>query len=132
MTSQTRGALRSARTAPDVLDNGRQSSRLRAGGKPGVSTTVGCEGLRVASGENILVADDPETLSDFVLQSFANEEQCLRLGENARELVERVYDWGVIGGQLIDAYMCALGTRSCTGEAAVQPLAGDASRAGVK
>lgn len=84
-------------------------------GKPVVSTTVGCEGLRITSGENILVADTPEEFSDLVLQLFANESRCRRLGENARDLVESIYSWRKIGSQLVETYCCAMGTKGCAG-----------------
>jgi len=77
-------------------------------GKPMVSTTIGCEGLRVTHGENILVADTPREFADRLVQLFENEELRRRIGTAGRALVEREYCWERIGQQLEEAYRGAL------------------------
>jgi glycosyltransferase involved in cell wall biosynthesis len=73
-------------------------------GKPMVTTTIGCEGLRVTHGENILVADAPRDFADSVVHLFENEELRQRMGAAGRALVEREYSWDKIGEQLQQAY----------------------------
>lgn len=99
-----------------LLDGG--GTRLKildalAMGKAVVSTTLGCEGLQVTSGENILVADDPRDLAGEVLRVLDSPELRVRLGQAGRALVERQYNWSVLGAQLRQAYECALQPASC-------------------
>lgn len=82
-------------------------------GKPVVSTTIGCEGLRVTPGENILVADTPRDFAAGLVQLFEKEELRRRMGAAGRALVEREYCWERIGQQLEEAYRCALEPASC-------------------
>jgi glycosyltransferase involved in cell wall biosynthesis len=82
-------------------------------GKPVVSTTIGCEGLRVTNGENILVADTPEEFADKVKLLLETEELQRKLGRAARALVEGEYSWERIGRQLQQAYRCALQHEMC-------------------
>jgi len=76
-------------------------------GKPVVSTIIGCEGLRVTHGKDILVADTPEDFAAQIAQLFENAELRRRIGVAGRQLVEEEYSWEVIGRQLEDAYRCA-------------------------
>ncbi len=99
-----------------LLDGG--GTRLKildalAMGKAVVSTTLGCEGLQVTSGENILVADSPQHFSSEVLRLLDNPKLRSRLGHAGRGLVERQYNWSVLGAQLRQAYECALQPASC-------------------
>jgi polysaccharide biosynthesis protein PslH len=94
-----------------ILDGG--GTRLKvldamAMAKAVVSTTIGCEGLRVANGENILIADAPQEFADKLRLLLSDEELRNRLGRAARTLVESEYSWERIGRQLEQAYRCAL------------------------
>ena len=62
-------------------------------GKAIVSTTIGAEGLPIESGENAILADDPEEFADSVVSLLEDEELRARLAKTARELVERNYSW---------------------------------------
>lgn len=95
-----------------VIDGG--GTRLKildamAMGKPVVSTGIGCEGLQVKHGENILVADSPEDFASAVLHLLENEALRSSLGAKGRALVEKLYNWDVISGHLVEAYTCAAG-----------------------
>lgn len=81
-------------------------------GKAVVSTTIGCEGLRVTHGENILVADTPRDFAARLIGLFENEELRRQMGAAGRALVEREYCWERIGQQLEEAYRSALRVRS--------------------
>ncbi|MET0396653.1 MAG: glycosyltransferase [Longimicrobiaceae bacterium] len=77
-------------------------------GKAMVSTSIGCEGLEARDGENILVRDTPEDFAAAVESVLADAELRRRLEEGARETAERVYDWDVIGEQMVPQYMSLL------------------------
>jgi polysaccharide biosynthesis protein PslH len=77
-------------------------------GKPVVSTSIGCEGLRVTKGEHILVADTPEEFAAGIVQLFDNQKLRRRIGAAGRSLVEREYSWERIGAQLERAYRSAV------------------------
>jgi glycosyltransferase involved in cell wall biosynthesis len=62
-------------------------------GLPVVSTHLGCEGLSVTDGVNILIRDDPNLFADAVLQICHNTSLWQRLRLNGRQLVEQKYDW---------------------------------------
>lgn len=86
-------------------------------GIPVVSTRLGCEGLRVTPGENILVADSPQEFADSVLRLMNDQPLRKLLSANGRALVERLYSWKVIAGHLEDAYKCAAGPAEGRGRA---------------
>ena len=65
-------------------------------GKAIVSTSPGCEGIRVTAGENLLIADDPSTFAQAVLRVLHDPSLRERLGQNGRELVQREYSWSAI------------------------------------
>ncbi len=68
-------------------------------GTPVVATTKGAEGLKVKTGEHLLLADTPQAFAHAVLTLLENAELHRRLAENARCLVEATYDWPAIGQQ---------------------------------
>jgi glycosyltransferase involved in cell wall biosynthesis len=69
-------------------------------GTPVVSTTKGAEGLEVADGENILLADGPPAFADRVVELIRSPELRERIAAGGRRLVERAYDWHVVGRRL--------------------------------
>ncbi len=73
-------------------------------GKAVVSTSLGCEGLEVRHGENVLIADTPEDFAARTLEALQDQALCDRLGAQARSLVERKYNWSVVGAHLEEAY----------------------------
>jgi len=72
--------------------------------KPVVATTTAAEGIDVTPDENILIADDPEEFAKKILYLFRNEEMRRRIGEKARELMERKYSWDVISEDIHKTY----------------------------
>jgi glycosyltransferase involved in cell wall biosynthesis len=64
-------------------------------GKAIVSTSVGCEGLNVTHGKNILIADDPEDFADRTIGLLKNPDMRMNLERNARKLA-KTYDWDLI------------------------------------
>jgi len=70
-------------------------------GTPVVSTTKGAEGLAVADGEHLLLADDPEAFAMRTVELLQSPGLRERLAANARRLVEERYDWGQIGERFV-------------------------------
>jgi glycosyltransferase involved in cell wall biosynthesis len=62
-------------------------------GIPIVSTTIGCEGIAVRDGENILIADEPHTFADAVTRIIQNPTFGRQLADNGRRWVEERYHW---------------------------------------
>jgi glycosyltransferase involved in cell wall biosynthesis len=73
-------------------------------GLPVVSTTIGCEGLDVVNGTNILIADEPEDIARCIRNVLFDKAQRLKLSKNGRSLVEESYDWQNILPQLESLY----------------------------
>lgn len=68
-------------------------------GKAVVSTTLGAEGLPVAHGQNILIADHPRDFADNVVRVLHDRELAANLGRAARRLVEEHFSWKVAARQ---------------------------------
>lgn len=64
-----------------------------ARGLPIVTTSLGCEGIRVTPDENLVVADTPETFAASVLGLIHNPGRALKLGQKGREWVQEHFDW---------------------------------------
>jgi sugar transferase (PEP-CTERM/EpsH1 system associated) len=72
--------------------------------KPAVSTTIGAEGIAVAHGRNILLADSAADFAKCVIDLLGNRELRVRLGANGRQLVEENYSWEAATDLLEAAY----------------------------
>jgi glycosyltransferase involved in cell wall biosynthesis len=72
-----------------------------AAGKAVVSTTIGAEGLDVADGTNILLADDPDAFASSVVRLLQNPAERRALEDGALDLAAR-YDWSAIAVQFED------------------------------
>ena len=60
-------------------------------GRPVVSTSIGCEGLEVTDGENILIADKPKDFAHSVIKLLDDKSLWNKLAQNGRKLVEEKY-----------------------------------------
>lgn len=69
-------------------------------GLPVVSTTLGCEGLEVSDGSDILIRDTPEHFAEAILTLMRDRQLAVQLGTAGRKLVEKRYDWKLIFEQL--------------------------------
>ena len=78
-------------------------------GKAVVSTSIGCEGLEVTDGEDILIHDAPDAIADAVLQVLHDGGLRSRLERNGRRLAVERYSWDLIGRRLRAAYDDLLG-----------------------
>lgn len=61
-------------------------------GIPVISTSVGCEGLALQSGEHLLVADTPETLALACAMVLRDKKLALYLARNAHQLMLEHYN----------------------------------------
>lgn len=62
-------------------------------GIPMVSTTVGCEGINVHSGEDILIADDPQAFADASVRLLTDASLNDCITRNGRRTAEQQYDY---------------------------------------
>jgi len=97
------------RPAPD-----RSGTRIKildafAHGTPVVSTTLGAEGLDVAHGRELLLADEPEAFAAACVRVAGDRDLQESLAGRGLELVRRRYQWLDIERQV---QALALGTRA--------------------
>ena len=64
-----------------------------AAGIPVVSTTIGAEGLEVAPGEHLLIADDAAGFAEACLLLLENEQERARIVERAGSEVREKHSW---------------------------------------
>lgn len=69
-----------------------------------VATSIGAEGIDLADGRDVLLADDPQAFADQIVRLLKDPQLTTRLGQSARELAERKYAWEPIVGRLEDFY----------------------------
>jgi sugar transferase (PEP-CTERM/EpsH1 system associated) len=65
-------------------------------GKAVVSTTIGAEGLPVRSGQDILIADDPEDFAKTTVKLLRDPIRRAEIGRAARGLVEQSFSWDAV------------------------------------
>jgi len=71
-------------------------------GRPVVSTSVGCEGIDVTDGVNILIADYPDDFAEKTVKLLRDENLQRVIAQNARKLVESQYDWDSIARKMMN------------------------------
>jgi sugar transferase (PEP-CTERM/EpsH1 system associated) len=71
-----------------------------AAGRAVVSTSLGWEGLDVAPGRHLEVADEPSAFCAALVNLLRDPTRRAWLTSNARELVEKMYRWDAIGDGL--------------------------------
>lgn len=73
-------------------------------GRPVVSTSIGYEGIAAQDGENILVADDPETFARQSIRLLQDEQIRQKIVTKARDFVVANYDWDAITALLLKEF----------------------------
>ena len=58
-----------------------------------VSTGLGCEGIAVTHGQDIMIADSPRDFAEAVLQVLDDPKFAVQLGHNGRRLAEQRYNY---------------------------------------
>ncbi|MFZ5979901.1 MAG: glycosyltransferase family 4 protein [Candidatus Zixiibacteriota bacterium] len=76
-----------------------------------VSTSIGCEGIEVTDGEDILVADDPYTFAQKIIGLFRQPEKREAMSLKARQTALEKYSWKIIAPKLENVYRTAAGRR---------------------
>lgn len=71
-------------------------------GRAVVSTSVGCEGLEVKDGAELLVADGDAAFAAATLRLLEDTSLRARLAGAGRALAEHSYDWRVLGDRLAE------------------------------
>lgn len=61
--------------------------------KPVVSTSMGVQGITLASNEHVIVANNPDEFAKQVVKLLCNKQLRQNMGLNARRLVEFNYSW---------------------------------------
>lgn len=91
--------------APILVGSGTRLKILEAMamGTAVVSTSVGCEGLELTPGSDLVVADNPAEFADEVVRLLHNEKARAQIGARGRETVVRQYSWEHVGDLLVDA-----------------------------
>ena len=64
-----------------------------AQGLPIISTSLGCEGIGVTHGRDVMIGDNPQDFAEAVLQAIDKPALAEQLGRNGRHLAERDYDF---------------------------------------
>jgi len=72
--------------------------------KPVVSTSIGCEGISVTDGNDILIANDPEEFAERVLTLLRNEDKRRKIARASLDLVEENYRWETVTEELASQY----------------------------
>lgn len=75
-----------------------------AAAKPIISTSLGAEGIRYINGENILIANAPCEFFDMLSLCLHDATRSQIIGQNARKLVETVYNRKLIIDRLVGFY----------------------------
>ena len=73
-------------------------------GTPVVTTSRGATGLLAENGRDILVADEPQAFCDAVIRVLDEPDLRASLSQRGRRMIERQYDWSVIGA-IFNAYV---------------------------
>jgi len=78
-------------------------------GKPMVSTSLGCEGVNVTHGEELLVADPASAFADSIVRLFEDPSAAAALGAAGRARMEREYSWDLAAARLDELYERVVG-----------------------
>lgn len=69
-----------------------------------VSTSIGCAGIQVEDGNDVLIADKPIDFAEKTIELIRNESLRRRLGENGRRKAVSLYDWDIVADKLEGIY----------------------------
>ncbi len=97
--------------APLLIGGGTRVKILEAQAmlKPVVATSLGAEGLNLRDGESVLLADDPATFANYVIELIRNPEMAESIAANGRQHVVEYFDWNTLGEHLSDVLRRRLG-----------------------
>ena len=84
-------------------------------GKPIVTTSIGCESIRLSHEESALFADTADDFAGAVLRLFGDQNLSHRLAQHAHETVIQYYDWTVQGKALERVFETCLAAKADPG-----------------
>jgi len=99
-------------------------------GLPVVSTTIGCEGMFLQDGVDVLVADDADAFADAVCRSYEDEQLWEQLSRAGRENVEQHFSFEVAAATVRQIVERADGCAAARGETPRPIVPGEAERSG--
>lgn len=73
-----------------------------ASGRAVVSTSLGCEGLEISAGKQLIVADGPDNFASAVAGLLRDKAGRAALAAAGRKLVEERYSWEAVSLKLLD------------------------------
>ena len=73
-------------------------------GKMVITTSIGAQGLEVADGEHLLIADDADAFLQRIRDIHEQPELCERISRQARKQVQQHYDQSVMSHRLSNFY----------------------------
>ncbi len=73
-------------------------------GKAVITTKIGAEGINYTNGTDILIAETADEMATSLRGLIANPDEIIRLGKNARQLIEKEYNNVKITDTLIQFY----------------------------
>ncbi len=75
-----------------------------ASGLPVVTTSIGIGGIDAKDGEEVLVRDKPEEISEAAIELLNNPKLAKKIADNAKKLVKEKFDWDPIARNLSRIY----------------------------
>lgn len=81
-------------------------------GVPLVSTSIGAEGLPVRDGEQLLIADTPDSQSEAIVSLLLDRGRADRLAENALRFVHEHCSWDSVAAQFLSQCLSVRETRA--------------------
>jgi glycosyltransferase involved in cell wall biosynthesis len=73
-------------------------------GIPAVSTSLGAEGIEFTPGQDLLLADDPASMAERIVELLQNPSRCEAIGKRAMALARSRYDWKAVTEDLRESY----------------------------
>ena len=74
-----------------------------------VSTSIGAEGLPVTNGEEIVLADEPESFADAVVRLLRNQNLADAIGQRAAARVRKEFGWDTVADRFAAICESAMG-----------------------
>lgn len=75
-----------------------------ASGLPVVTTSIGIRGTDAKDGEEVVIRDTPETITQAAVELLADKKLYEKIARNAKKMVEDKYDWDPIAQKLSQIY----------------------------
>jgi glycosyltransferase involved in cell wall biosynthesis len=82
--------------------------------KPVLSTSLGCEGIKVRHGEDVFLADGAESFAEASVLLLQSNGIRQRIAEGGHRLVRQTYAWDRLAERFEDCYAAVLSERQAT------------------